>query len=66
MFTKNVVTFLVLVREKKKLYHLKAYIYGFILKNDLKLFFAPFMVKKRKKRRKKEKKEEEKKEGGRK
>merc|ERR1712208_69055 len=37
-----------LSKEKKKLYHLKAYIYGFILKNDPKLFFAPFMVKKKK------------------
>ena len=62
------VTFLVLVRGKNFLYHLKAYIYGFILKNDLKFFFAPFMVKKRKKkkREKKKKEEEEKKEGGRK
>ena len=57
--TKTSVTFLVLVRGKIFLYHPKVYIYGFILKNNPKLFFAPFMVKKRR-RKKEEKKEREK------
>ena len=43
------VTFLVLVRGKIFLYHLKAYIYGFILKYDAFSFFAPFIAKKGKK-----------------
>ena len=43
------VTFLVLVRGNFFLYHLKAYIYGFILKCGAFSFFAPFIAKKGKK-----------------
>merc|ERR1712030_200293 len=50
------VTFLVLVRGKIFLYHLKAYIYGFILKYDAFSFFAPFIAKKGKKGEKRGKK----------
>ena len=53
---KATVTFLVLVRGKIFLYHLKAYIYGFILKYDAFSFFASFIAKKVKKGEKKGKK----------
>ena len=43
--TKNVVRFLVLVRGNFLLYHLKAYLYSFILSRDIKFLGAPFMVK---------------------
>ncbi len=43
--TKSLVTFLVLVRGIFLLYHLKAYLYSFILTRDSKFLGAPFMVK---------------------
>ena len=43
--TKNVVLFLVLVRGKIFLYHLKAYLQGFILSHGSFQFCTPFMVK---------------------
>ena len=55
---KATVTFLVLVRGKIFLYHLKAYIYGFILKYGTFSFFAPFISKKGKKGEKSGKKGE--------
>ena len=43
--TKDVVSFIVLVRGNSFLYHLKAYLYSFILSRDSKFVGAPFMAK---------------------
>ena len=40
-YTKSSVTFLVLVRGKFSLYHLKAYVYSFILSRDSKFWVPP-------------------------
>ena len=42
--TKSLVTFLVLVRGIFFLYHLKAYVYSFILSHDSKFLGSPFMA----------------------